>query len=177
MKNLTRKASFIAIGAILLTLILFAIPGQFMNMIPESAQNYTMGGYQFFFGGSRACASLQTQTTDGWVYSSVGIALVVLLVLAVVCYAFQKKSSAILLLGGIITFICSIMLFCCRSWIAKAYSRYADVCVGKWVPYFTGAILLLVAAYTVYVVVVTMKAEAKAPYENKKETYSYLKNK
>ena len=176
------KAKFIvlfSLGVIALTLILFAIPEQFAELIPNgTVTKGAMGGFEFIFGGTQEARNLQAHAVDGSaLVSGAGIAFIVLLVLAVVCYVFYKKSSALLLLAGILMLVSTIMLFCVGSWINKLYTRYTETSVGLWVPYLSASLLALATVGTFYIAVTSLIKESRQPYTPKKETYSYLKNK
>ena len=183
MKNKAKIVVIFSLAAIILTLILFAIPGQFVSIwnktLADGIDPTRMGGYEFIFGGSTYVRNnCGGPTVDRpAVVSGAGIAFLVLLVLAVVCYVFYKKSSALLLLAGIIMLVATIMLFCVKSWIDACWPKHAENSVGLWVPYLMASFLALSTIGTFYVAIMTLKEESKQPYTPKKETYSYLKNK
>lgn len=179
MKDKAKFVVLFSLVAIVLTLVLFAIPEQFAQLIPNgSVTKGAMGGYEFIFGGTQEARNLQAHAVDGGaLVSGAGIAFIVLLVLAVVCYVFHKKSSALLLLAGIIMLVSTIMLFCVGSWIDKLYTRYTETSVALWVPYLGASLLALATIGTFYVAIVALIKESKQPYTSKKESYSYLKNK
>lgn len=178
MKDTRKVVVWFALATIVLTLILFAIPGSFAVIIPEAnipEVRGAMGGYQFIFGGSEY---YRTVLNDGnAMLSSIGIAFLALLVVAVVCYVFHKKSSALLLLAALVMLVDTIMLFCVKSWIVKVYVHYSGSCVGSWVPYLCASLLALATIATFYIAIVSLIKESRQPYTPKKETYSYLKNK
>ena len=179
MKDKARLVVIISLCAIVLTLVLFAIPEQFAQLIPNAkTAKGSMGGFEFIFGGTQEARNLQAHAVDGAsLVSGIGIAFIVLLVLAVVCYVFYKKSSALLLLAGIIMLVATIMLFCVKSWIDKLYTRYTGDSVGLWVPYLGASLLAISTVATLYVAIVSLVKESRQPYSPKKESYSYLKNK
>lgn len=182
MMNKTKIVVIFSLATIVLSLILFAIPGQFVSITNQKDllgnDPTRMGGYEFIFGGSTYARNLAAHAVDGAaIYSASGIAFLVLLVLAVVCYVFHKKSSALLLLAGIIMLVVTILLFCVKAWIDKGYKNYVDSSVGLWVPYLSASFLALGTIGTLYVAISTLVKESKQPYTPKKETYSYLKNK
>ena len=179
MKDKARIIVLFSLVAIALTLVLFAIPEQFAELIPNGkVTKGAMGGFEFIFGGTQEARNLQAHAVDGAaLVSGAGIAFLVLLVLAVVCYVFYKKSSALLLLAGILMLVSTIMLFCVGDWINKLYTRYVETSVGLWVPYLGASLLALSTLGTLYVAVTSLIKESRQPYTPKKETYSYLKNK
>lgn len=179
MKDKTRIVVLFSLVTIILALVLFAIPGQFAELIPiASVTKGSMGGYEFIFGGTLEARNLQAHATDGAaLVSGAGIAFLVILVLAVVCYVMHKKSSALLLLAGILMVVATIMLFCVKGWIDTLYTHYKDSSVGLWVPYLAASLLALGSIATMYCAIKTLTEESRQPYTPKKETYSYLKNK
>lgn len=179
MKDKTRLVVIVSFVAIALSLVLFAIPEQFASLIPTgSVTKGAMGGFEFIFGGTQEARNLQAHAVDGAaLVSGAGIAFLVLLVAAVVCYVFYKKSSALLLLAGLLMLTCTIMLFCVKGWVDKLYTRYTETSVGLWVPYLSASLLAVSTIGTLYVSITSLIKEAKQPYSQQKETYSYLKNK
>lgn len=178
MNNKVRNVTIFSLCAIVLTLIFFALPGQFASLIPDGkAYTGAMGGYQFIFGGSSEALRLQTLSTDSSLVSAHGIAFLVLLVLAVVCYVLSKKSTALLLLGGIVLLVAAILLFCAKGWIDKLYTKYPESSVAGWTAYLSASLLMLAALGTLVVSIMELVKESRQPYQPKKETYSYLKNK
>ena len=179
MKDKSRVVILFALATIVLTLVFLALPGQFVSLIPNaSVSKGAMGGYEFIFGGSVEARNMQAHGSDGAsLVSASGISFLVLLVIAVVCYVFSKKSSALLLLAGIVMLVATILLFCVKAWLDKSYTRYVDSSVGLWVPYLSASLLALSTCATFYVAITSLIKEARQPYSPKKETYSYLKNK
>ena len=118
MKNKHTVVVLFALATIVLTLVFLALPGQFVSLIPDaSVSKGAMGGYQFIFGGSIEARNMQAHAVDGAaLVSAHGIAFLVLLVIAVVCYVFSKKSSALLLLAGIVMLVATILLFAVKGW-------------------------------------------------------------
>ena len=181
MKDLRKIVVIAAFAVIALTLIFFALPGQFTQLISIAGpygDKLPMGGYEFIFGGSEKARLLQTLSTNA-IVSGAGIAFLILLVVAVVCYVFSKKSSALLLLAGIVMLTSTIMLFCVKSWINTCYPDYKGEggSVGLWVPYLSASLLAVVTIATLYVAIKEIVKEARQPYAPKKSSYSYLKNK
>ncbi len=179
MKDKVRLAVIISLSAIVLSLVFFAIPEQFASLIPNaSSAKGAMGGFEFIFGGTQEARNLQAHAVNGAaLVSGAGIAFLVLLVLAVVCYVFYKKSSALLLLAGIIMLTMTIMLFCVKGWVDTLYTRYTGSSVGLWVPYLSASLLAVGTICTFYVSITELIKESREPISQKKETYSYLKNK
>ena len=178
--NKTKIVVYFSLAAIVLTLILFAIPGSFAALYNVKNDPTRMGGYEFIFGGSTYTRNncQGGPTVDGAaVISGSGIAFLVLLVLAVVCYVFHKKSSALLLLAGVLMLVATIMLFCVKPWIDASYKYFTGSSVGLWVPYLSASFLALGTCGTLYVAIKQLIDESKTPYTPKKESYSYLKNK
>lgn len=178
MKDKQRLAVLFSLGVIVLTLVLFALPGQFVTIYGYSSFKEgdlsAMGGFQFIFGGSQYLRN--NYNSGDPIFSATGIAFLVLLVGAVVCYVFHKKTTALLLLAGIVMFVVTIMLFCVRSWIKEPY-KTGENTAGLWVPYLSASLLALSTIATFYVAIRELIEESRQPYTPKKETYSYLKNK
>jgi len=179
MKDKARIIVLFSLVVIALTFVLFAIPEQFAKLIPNgTVTKGAMGGFEFIFGGTQEARNLQAHAVDGAaLVSGAGIAFLVLLVGAVVCYVFYKKSSALLLLAGVLMLVSTIMLFCVGGWINKLYTRYTETSVGLWVPYLAASLLALATVGTLYIAITSLIQESRQPYTPKKETYSYLKNK
>ena len=179
MKNKHTVVVLFALATIVLTLVFLALPGQFVSLIPDaSVSKGAMGGYQFIFGGSIEARNMQAHAVDGAaLVSAHGIAFLVLLVIAVVCYVFSKKSSALLLLAGIVMLVATILLFAVKGWVNDLYDRYTGSSVGLWVPYLSASLLALATCATFYVAITTLIKEARQPNTPKKQTYSNLKNK
>lgn len=180
MKDIRKVVVLFAFATIVLTLILFALPNQFVSIINQKDLLGTdpsrMGGFEFIFGGSKYCRGLMGDV-DKAIVSASGIAFLVLLILAVVCYVFNKKSTALLLLAGIIMLVATILLFSVKSWIDKGYAKYNGSSVGLWVPYLSASLLALATCGTFYVAIKDLIKESRQPYSKQKESYSYLKNK
>lgn len=180
MKNKRSIVVLFSLAVIVLTLVFFALPGQFATIYNshndfEGADLSAMGGYEFIFGGSKY---VQNNCYAGKaMVSASGIAFIVLIVLAVVCYVFQKKSSALLLLAGIIMLVATILLFCVKGWINDLEVNHQGSSVGLWVPYLCASLLALSTIATLYVAISELVIESRQPYTPKKESYSYLKNK
>lgn len=178
MKNKRSIVVLFSLAVIVLTLVFFALPGQFVTLFNstdiEGVDPTRMGGYEFIFGGSTYAQNLMTGDP---IVSASGIAFVVLIVLAVVCYVFQKKSSALLLLAGILMVVATILLFCVKGWVDKSYPKYNEKSIGLWVPYLSASLLALSSIATIYLGITELVSESRQPYTPKKESYSYLKNK
>jgi len=177
MKLNAKKVTVLSMIVIVLTLIFFAIPRQFATLIPSTTrpQDWAMGGYEFIFGGNANLRAIYGDSQS--LVSGAGIAFIVILALAIACYCTQKFSSSLLLLAGVFMLTDAIMLFCVKGWVTKIYPSYSESTIGLWVPYLCASLLIVVALLTIYTSIKVLVSEVRIPVENKKESYSYLKNK
>ena len=177
MKLNAKKVTIFALFTVVLTLVFFAIPGQFADLIPNSPlkADWTMGGFEFIFGGNANLRAIYGDFRS--LVSGAGIAFLVILALAIAAYCTQKFSSSLLLLAGVFMLTDAIMLFCAKGWVTKIYPEYASSTVGLWVPYLCASLLMIAALVTIYTAIKLLASEVKMPVSDKKESYSYLKNK
>ena len=178
----------IGIAAIALSLLLMLLPGQFADLLPSKngdAQFY-LNGYEFFFN---------TKTVNGTTYNPgvpgkdfvlpAGIIIFVLMTLTIVSFVFYKKSSALLLLAGLLEVVTSVFFFAMEANAKKYYQIFWSTTEqGKtvyqgsiqWVSYVCGALLVLAGAFAIYKAIMIMRDEIKHPQvQSKTPTYNYLK--
>ena len=115
---------------------------------------------------------LQDNTTNGRA-SVAGIIALILLVLAIPSYVFHKKSSALLLLGGILNTVAGILFLLMDFWFKIIYRGQAVNI--DFMTYLIGAMVLIVGGLTIYTAILLLLEEKKNPVKSNK--YSYIKNK
>ena len=174
MKKNLFYASIASVVIIAISFGLLALPGQFYNLILEKTNPQpVMSGYEFIFN-----ALPETFKSYTGVYevgaSGLGIAALVMMVLALPCFILVRKSSALPLFGAILIFIAGLFFLLMKPWGAdpmfKAYIKSGAV---LWVSYVIGALLVLAAIAIVYFTIKVLKEEKVAPKSN--VGYSYLK--
>ena len=163
-EKLQKYVHYIGLAVIVLSVGLLFIPGSFV-----AYGNQSFGGWESIF-------SATDYFTDNYSNGAVnggGIAALVFMVLAVPCFIFHKKSSALLLLGGILEALASIMFLSMQLWVIVAYPKVLTVI---FMDYIVGALFLVAAVAAIYVSVLRLKEE-KESIGGSKSSYSYLKNK
>ena len=166
-----KKAKYVfiaSIAAILIACGLLAIP-QFI--VPNGYDALgSISGYQFFFHA----VDTRYETNSGMNgVSGLGIASIVLMALALISYCFSKKSSAFLMLGGLLNVATSVLFFAMEASKKHVYgNRYSFVNVG-WPAYVIGALLVLTGLASIYIAFRMMQTEKKDL--GSKKSYSYLK--
>lgn len=160
----------VSIVTLLLVFGLLAVP-QFLVSIKSGADHPTYAmGYQFFFNAYPDVFS-KSHTISG--VSGVGIAAIVLMVLALASYIFSRKSSAFLMLGGILNVVASIMFFVMVASKNKVFGQDKEIVSVFWVTYVCGALLVLTGLISIYIAIKSLKQEKKQIASSK--SYSYLK--
>ncbi len=182
-------AAVVGIAAIVLSLLLMLLPGQFADLRTSTIDRNKLNGYEFLFNTFYRDGKWFHYENRAFIEGAgkvlpAAIAIIVLFVLSIVCFCFYKKSSAILMLGGLLTVVSSIFFFAMESNAAKKYGLvYANTVNGKahylgvvsWASYVIGAILLIAGAFAIYKSILMLKEEIKHPQQPKKNDYSYLK--
>lgn len=159
-----------ALAVVVLSFIFLALPGQTASVY-TLGKEYSLGGYQFFFG-------TQTTIMDVKLGSAVGqgIAIFVLLILSFVGLFFSRKYSFVTMLTGLALVVIAILFFTISNAGDVAYNAGTMVDVTyKWVPYLLGAFLVIAGGLVVYKSVMMMKDEIKHPSKPQGPSYSYLK--
>lgn len=167
------KVAVISIGAIVVSLALLFVPGFAHIYWCEDHFKYLPNGYQFLFN-----LMVKSEGSGNLLGSGVigaGIAIFVLMGLAIASFCLSRKSSFFVLLGGLFNFVISILFFSMEASAAKSYTPATDYATCGWVTYVLGAIMLLAAIYAIYVAIKMMKDEIKHPVNQKNQSYSYLK--
>lgn len=168
MKDRTKLVVFASIIAIVVSCGLLAIP-QFI--IPSGFKNPTLlNGYQFFFhlGGDNYNATYGASSVSG-----LGIACLVVMVLALASYALYKLSSALVLLGGLLNVASAIMFFAMSASKDSVYGVKRNFVYVGWTNYVIGALLILTGLLSIYVAIRLFMQEKKQLSD--KQSYSYLK--
>lgn len=167
MKDKVKLTVIISIAAIVISCGLLAIP-QFVVGTINTVKS--ISGYEFFFnlGGET-----YIKITKASGVSAQGIAALVIMALGLASYCFYKKSSALILLGGILNVTASILFFAMEGSKYSVYGgNHTFVSVG-WTSYVIGALLVLTGLLSSYVAIRLFMKEKKQISE--KQSYSYLK--
>ena len=168
MEKKVRLIALISIAAIVLAAGLLAIP-QFI--VPNNYPTLeSISGYQFFFHAVDEVYENKAHISG---VIGLGIASIVLMVLALASYVFFKKSSAFVMLGGIINVATSVLFFMMEVSKKQVYGTFRSFVNVGWVAYVIGAILILTGLASIYYSFRSMQQEKK-DIANKKN-YSYLK--
>ena len=186
-------AAVVGIAAIVLTLLLMLLPGQFADLKTVSIAYNKLNGYEFLFNFKRIEGEvvhpgyycINNALPDKAKALPAAIAIIVLFVVAIASLVLYKKSSALFLLGGVAEVVSSIFFFAMEASVNKFYdSKVSTTIYGEakfepvilWVSYLAGALLLLAGAYVIYKAILVMKDEVKHPQAQAGgPTYNYLK--
>lgn len=184
------KANVVAvvgITAIVVSLLLCLLPGQFVDLkTPYNPSYNKMNGYQFFFNTViRDGETVHPFINHEAIALPAGIAIFVLALLAIAALVFNKKSSILPLLAGMMLVAIAVLFIAMEASVQNIYNikwtngyqgKEQIISTVKWVAYLNGAITLLAGAYVIYKGVLAMKDEIKHPQqETKSNYYSYLK--
>ena len=170
MERKLKYIAFASIAVIVLTCGFLALPGQFVLPV-EYPTLEGLSGYQFFFhlGGEVYDAKTSAAHVSG-----LGIATIVLMAIALCSYIFSKKSSALVLLGGLVNVSTAICFFSMEASKARVYGAGRSFVVIGWVAYVAGALLILTGLLSIYFAFRSFMVEKKE-ITNRRESYSYLK--
>lgn len=172
MKNFVMKyGKWIAVAVAVITFGLLAIPG-FLKLAPHS-----LNGYEMIFR-----AKLKYNNGDWFNYLKsngnydvcvIGIIALVCTLFSGVSITFDKKSSALDILGGILMLFSALVFFAMQGWAIICYKRtnFSECGVGP-VAYIIGALQLIAGAAMTYKGFTLLKQEKSDP---KSMSYSYLK--
>ena len=167
MKNPVKVFGIISIAVVLIVFGLLAVPQFIFTVIPGIAPAM---GYQFFFN-AYADRFANSHSIAG--VSGPGIAAIILLGLALISLCFSFKSSAFLMLGGLLNVVASIMFFVMNVSKNHVFGAYRDFVTVGWVAYVCGALLVIVGLLAIYVSFRSLQREKKQIASSK--SYSYLK--
>lgn len=185
-------AAVVGIAAIVVTLLLMLLPGQFANLKTGNVTFNKLNGYEFLFNFKHVNGkvihpgyyTLNGALPDETKALPAAIAIIVLFVITIVSLVLYKKSSALFALGGLTEIISAIFFFAMEANVNKFYDRPFDIVNGKvdnfpvigWVSYLSAVLLLLAGAYALYKAILVMKDEIKHPQAKAGgPTYNYLK--
>lgn len=175
MKNKLGLISMISFVVILVSFALFAIPGQFIMLygFNSSVPGTSLAGYEYFF---HIIQGIGDSGTNQWFAdgrpSATGIMIVIFLGLALPCFFFNKKSTALPLLGGILEILAGFFLLMTNPFSHLIYKKLGTL-GASWVPYLTGSLILLLGIAALFASIAELKKE-KVVLESK-GGYSYLK--
>ena len=169
MEKKLRFITLISLGALILAFGLLAIP-QFIIQKYANMEWGSISGYQFFF---HAVSEVYGSKSGMKGVSGLGIASIVLMVLALASYIFYKKSSALVMLGGLLNVATSILFFAMEASKNNVYGDNRTLCNVGWVAYVIGALLILTGLASIYYSFRSMQKEKKEIAT--KKNYSYLK--
>ena len=168
MEKKVRLIALISLGSIILAFGLLAIP-QFI--IPNNNPSLeAISGYQFFF---HAVSTVYENNSHMSGVSGLGITSIVLMVLALASYLFYKKSSALVMLGGLLSVATAILFFAMEASKKNIYGTFRSFVNVGWVAYVIGALLILTGLASIYYSFRSMQKEKKEIAT--KKNYSYLK--
>lgn len=169
MEKKIRLVVYASIAAIVLSLGLLAIP-QFIvpNDVPVLG---SISGYQFFF---HAVSETYEKNSHIQGVSGLGIASIVLMALALSSYLFSKKTSALVMFGGLLNVATAILFFAMEASKKHMYGAYYSFVNVGWIAYVIGALLMLTGLASLYGAFRLMQLEKKQ-ITTQKNTYSYLK--
>lgn len=168
MEKKVRLVVIASLAAIVVALGLLAIPQFIISHVNVPSE--AISGYQFFFHAvSERYANNSTLTG----VSGLGIASIVLMALALASYIFYKKSSALVMLGGLLNVATSILFFAMEASKKNLYGQRHEWFSVGWTAYLIGALLILTGLASIYYSFRSMQKEKKEIAT--KKNYSYLK--
>ena len=170
MEKKVRLVVYASLAVIVLSFGLLAIPQFIVPTLEKNVASFpSFSGYQFFFNA----VSDNVKNNTGMSHvSGLGIASIVLMGLALCSYVFAKKSSALVMLGGLLNVAASVLFFAMEASKKRVFTKYSLYAVG-WVNYVIGALLVLSGLASIYFAFRLMQGEKKAIAS--KSSYSYLK--
>lgn len=175
MKNKLGLISIASIVVILVSFALFAIPGQFIRLygFNDSVPGTSLAGYEYFF---HIIQGIGDSGTNQWFAdgrpSVTGIMVIIFITLALPCFVFYKKSTALPLLGGILEILSGFFLLMTTPFSHLIYKKLGAL-TASWVAYLTGALILLLGIAALAQSIVELRKE-KVVLQSK-GGYSYLK--
>jgi len=170
MEKKLRYITYASLAVIILTCGFLALPGQFILPVDYPTID-AISGYQFYF---RLGGDVYNNLSGAAHLSGLGIATIVLMALALCSYVFAKKSSSLVLLGGLLNVACAICFFCMNASKASIYGARRNWFAVGWVAYVAGAFLILTGLLSIYFAIRSFMVEKKEMTQ-RRESYSYLK--
>ncbi len=170
MEKKVRLVIYASLAVILLSFGLLAIPQFIVPTLEKNVDSIpSFSGYQFFFNA----VSDHIKNNIGMSHvSGLGIASIILMVLALCSYVFAKKSSALVMLGGLLNVATSVLFFAMEASKKSVFTKYSLYAVG-WVSYLIGALLVLSGLVSICFAFRMMQSEKKVIAS--KSSYSYIK--
>ena len=169
-KNL-RLITYISLAVIVLSAGLLAIPYFLVPIQSSYGTVYSpISGYQFFFNAIDDRLSNLLHPTG---VSGLGIASIVLMVLALASFIFARKSSALSMLGGLLNVATSVLFFAMEASKNHVYGAQRSFINLTFMTYVIGALLVLSGLASIYFSFRSMQQEKKQIAS--KQSYSYLK--
>lgn len=179
MKNKLRTISIASVIIIVISYVLFILPGQFIGLFQNGqlfvGNGVALSGYEYIF-------HVVPTNPNGVPYnfatghqSGTGITALIFMLLSLASFIFYKKSTALPLLGGILNIISGFFLLMTTPFAHLIYRDeiYWDCILAMWVPYLTGALILLSGIIAIVISIFELKKE-KATLASK-GGYNYLK--
>ena len=177
------KIIIFALAVVLLSFIFLALPGQFahygvLNLKSKVASErflYRLSGYEWIFGTKENVLGNKIGKAPGQ-----GIAIFVMLIVAIPGLLFSKKSSFVALLTSLLLVVIAILFFTISEAGLKAYPSFLpaedhEYSLMCWVPYVLGGLIVIAGLAMCYRTFLVMKDEIKRPVQPKGPSYSYLK--
>ena len=147
-------------GALAIPAFLFTIKA---NISPVMGYQFIFNAYPDRFSNNHHIAGP----------SVLGIVALSLLLIALAMHVLARKSSAFLLLGGLLNVATSIMFFAMEASKNHVFGTDRSMVTLSPITYIIGAVLVITGLLSLYVAFKSMKSERKEL--SSKKSYSYLK--
>ena len=189
--------SMISIAVLAIACILLALPGQFASLGGSKTafsgyevifnagyvDGINISGIEYDFITAESCYEVifNAGYVDGINYlnknagghaSVAGIIALVLIVLSVVAFAFNKASNVLPLLGGIMNLVSGIIFLAMNLTMITVYSGKLTL---SWTTYVVGSLLVLISILTIAISVKALIDENHQLKSPKSQRYSYIK--
>ena len=167
MEKKVKLMGLISIAAIVVVCGLLAIPYFLTTMkagiSPVMGYQFIFNAYPDRFANNHSIAGI----------SGVGLAALILMTFGLVANFFSRKSSAFLMLGGLLNVVASIMFFVMEASKNHVFGTDRSMVSLTFITYVSGALLVLSGLLSIYVAFKSMRGERKEI--SSKKSYSYLK--
>lgn len=167
MEKKVRLVIYASLAVILLSFGLLAIP-QFIVTDVHAYPSFS--GYQFFFNAVSETDYKKSGMTH---LSGLGITSIVLMGLALCSYALARKTSALVLLGGLLNVATSVLFFAMEASKKSVFNLTRSLYNVGWISYLIGALLVLSGLVSIIFAFIMMQREKKVIAS--KSSYSYIK--
>ena len=161
--------SMIGIAVLAIACILLALPGQFASL---GGSKTAFSGYEVIFNAGYVDGINYLNKNAGGHASVAGIIALVLIVLSVVAFAFNKASNVLPLLGGIMNLVSGIIFLAMNLTMITVYSGKLTL---SWTTYVVGSLLVLISILTIAISVKALIDENHQLKAPKSQRYSYIK--